>query len=394
MLPRRQVLGTLAGAAIITRVGIAHAATDKRFVFVILRGGLDGLASVPPFFDPDYARLRSQVGPASPATGQNAAFDLDGNFGLHPALKSLHAMWSEGELAIVHAVASAYRERSHFDAQDLLENGTARARGAADGWLNRTVALLGGSDRRLGLSVGNATPLVLRGSTPVGSFAPQAMPDLNGDFLALLEQAYRGDVKFAGAFAEGMKAHAMNESVLGDERKGRNGGGLGAIRGIGESVGKLLAAANGPRIAAYDIGGWDTHAAQNVRLTNILRAFDESMDSLKRGLGNAWRHSVVVVATEFGRTAAANGTGGTDHGTASVAFVLGGAVRGKQLVARWPGLAAQQLWQGRDLAPTTDLRAVFKAALVAHLALPREAIDRNVFPESREIRELPDLIRS
>ena len=274
-LSRRSTL--LAGAAALAapRVALAAAPTDKRFVFVILRGGLDGLAAVPPYADAGYRAARGNLGPFEPGARDNAALDLDGRFGLHPALEPLAAMFRAGELGIVHAVATPYRERSHFDAQDLLENGTPRAHATADGWLNRALGLMGrAGDRRLGLAVGQTVPLVLRGAVPVGSWAPQTMPELNPDFLALLAQVYRGDRLFEPALSEGLRAHAMSDAVLGDEKMAQEGArglrGPAAIRTAASAVGKLLAANDGARIAAMDIGGWDTHAAQNQRLAQML----------------------------------------------------------------------------------------------------------------------------
>ena len=396
MHSRRSTLGLLATALaspIIPRVALAAAPTEKRFILVILRGALDGLAAVPPFFDPAYRQLRATLGPGEPGSAEGA-LDLDGRFGLHPSLQGLHAMYTQGDAAIVHAVATPYRERSHFDAQDLLENGTTRARGAADGWLNRALGLMARGSNRTGLAVGQTVPLVLRGAVPVGSWAAQAMPELNRDFLSLLAQVYKSDAAFDVAFTEGMRAHAMSDDVLGEDKAmGRNARGPQAIRATMSAIGKLLAAADGPRVAALDIGGWDTHSAQNARLKQMLQALDEGLAGLHDALGAAWRQSVIVVATEFGRTAHANGTGGTDHGTASVMLLAGGAVAGGRIVANWPGLAADRLHQGRDLAPTTDMRGVLKSLLLAHLGLPRDGIERVVFPDSRDARALDGIVK-
>ncbi len=396
-LTRRSSLGLLAStlaSAAVPRVALAAAPTEKRFVLIILRGALDGLAAVPPFFDPAYRQLRATLGPGEPGSAEGA-LDLDGRFGLHPSLGAFHAMYKGGDAAIIHAVATPYRERSHFDAQDLLENGTLRARGASDGWLNRALGLLARGDSRVGLAVGQTVPLVMRGAVPVGSWAAQTMPELNRDFLSLLTQVYKTDTAFNVAFTEGMRAHAMNDDVLGDGKSmGGNARGAQAIRATTTAIGKLLASADGPRIAALDIGGWDTHSAQNARLKQMLQALDDGLAGLRDALGPVWRQSVVVVATEFGRTAQQNGTGGTDHGTGSVVMLAGGAVAGQRVLGTWPGLAADKLHQGRDLAPTTDMRAVFKALLLAHLGLPRDGIERAVFPDSRDVRALDGLVKA
>ena len=398
LLSRRTALLLGAAALTIPRIALAAAPTDRRFVLVILRGALDGLAAVPPFFDPAYRSLRGALGPAEPGTKENAAIDLDGRFGLHPELGPIAPLFAARELAIVHAVATSYRERSHFDAQNLLENGTTTPGGSAEGWLNRALGLMASPDRRLGLAVGQTTPLVLRGATPVGAWAPQTMPEMNPDFLNLLAQVYRGDKLFETALADGLKSQAMADEVLGDEKMAAQGArglrGPQAIKTTASAVAKLLASPEGPRVAAIDIGGWDTHTGQNQRLGQMLKALAEGLAALKEGLGPEWRRTLVVVTTEFGRTAAVNGTGGTDHGTASVALLLGGALAGGRVLGTWPGLASNQLYQGRDLAPTTDLRAVLKAALTQHLGLPADGVERVVFPNSRDARALEALVRA
>ncbi len=410
MISRRHSLAMLAkaGTALAMfgpRVALARAATEKRFVFVILRGALDGLAAVPAYGDPAYRSARGALACAEPGQS-DGALDLDGRFGLHPALQPLQAMYQAREMLVVHAVATPYRARSHFDAQDLLENGTARPRGAADGWLNRSLGLLGGGrsgDQRLGLAVGQTVPLVLRGTVPVGAWAPQQLPELNGDFLSRLAALYAPDPVLGPAIREGLRAQAMTDSVLRDgEGGGRMAQGGNGARGprsvaaAAQAVGRLLAAPQGARVAVIEIGGWDTHAGQGVltgRLAPVLRMLADGLAALKTALGPAWRETVVAVATEFGRTVAPNGTNGTDHGTASAAFLLGGAVAGGRVAGPWPGLAADRLLEGRDLAPMTDLTAVLKAVLVGHLGLPLDAVDRVVFPDSAAVRPLPDLLR-
>lgn len=388
------LLGSALAGSGIGSIALAAAETDRRLIVVILRGALDGLSTAPPFFDPAYRGLRGALGPTEPGSA-DGALALDRGFGLHPALASFHAQFKRGEASLVHAVATPYRERSHFDGQDLLENGTTRARGAADGWLNRVLGSLGGGKARRGLAVGQTVPLVIRGAVPVGGWAPQAMPGLNGDLVALLQQVYRGDAAFDAALKEGLRAHAMSEEVLGDDKSmGRGQRGPQAIKAAATAVGRLLAASEGPRIAAMDIGGWDTHSGQNNRLPLMLKALDDALAAFESALGPAWRHSVVVVATEFGRTAHANGTGGTDHGTASVALLAGGAVAGGRVLGDWPGLAEAKLHQGRDLAPTSDLRAVLKGVLGPHLGVPTDRLDRVVFPGSDEAKAMPGLVRA
>lgn len=402
MLSRRHTLAIFGAGATTLAAGawsasFAAAPTDKRFIFIILRGALDGLAAVPPYFDRDYRAARGALAFTEPST-ETGALDLDGKFGLNPALASLHDLYQRKEMIVLHAVATPYRARSHFDAQDLLENGTERPRGAADGWLNRALGLLGPADQRLGLAVGQTVPLLLRGTTPVGSWAPQQMPELDVDFLQRLAALYSRDAVLGPAIAEGLRAQGMNDDVLGSDRKmgGAALRGPQAIRTIANNVGKLLADPRGARIAVLEIGGWDTHANQGLmtgRLAAQLKALSEAVAPLKESLGPVWAHTVVAIATEFGRTVAINGTNGTDHGTAGVAFIAGGTINGGRVVTRWPGLGAAQLFEGRDLAPTMDLRAPLKAILRTHLGLPAEAIDRAIFPDSRAVAALPDLFK-
>ncbi len=404
MTTRRKFLQGAAAmvAASPLRVALAAAPTDKRFVVVILRGGLDGLAAVPPYADRDYRGLRGSLAIAAPGKA-DGAIDLDGRFGLHPALAPLHSFYSRRELLFIHAVASPYRSRSHFDGQDLLENGTDTPHGTGDGWLNRALALLGtDSDRRLGLSVGMSVPLLLRGKIPVAAWAPTQLPEPGEEFLRRVAALYRRDAVLGPALAEGMKAHNMNEAVLDSEpsmggRRARNGNDPQAFATAAKSVAKLLAAKAGPRIAVLELGGWDTHSGQGStsgRLAAPLAQLAEGLTEFAAASGPAWNDTAIIVATEFGRTVAANGTGGTDHGTGGVAFLLGGAVAGGRVAGTWPGLSANALFEGRDLAPTTDLRSVFKGLLGSHLGLPTDALERVVFPNSREAPPLSGLLRA
>lgn len=399
-LTRRQILAG-AGALLAAngvRAHVAHAATDQRLIVVILRGALDGLAAAPPYADPDYRAQRGALALADPGRA-DGALDLDGRFGLHPALGPLHALYRAGEMLVVHATATPYRDRSHFDAQDLLENGTSRPRGAKDGWLNRALAVMGG-DRRLGLAVGQTVPLILRGATAVGSWAPAALLELDADFLLRLAALYGRDPVLGPAIAEGLRSQAISDDVLGtgSGRIGAMGSGRGplSLARVVEPVAKLLAAPGGARVAVLEVGGWDTHANQGAlggRLANQFRILADGLAPLKPALGPAWRQTAVLCITEFGRTVAINGTGGTDHGTGGVALLLGGGVNGGRVIAEWPGLATRDLLDGRDLAPTTDTRALLKGVLAQHLGLSSDAIERTVLPDSRAVAPLRDLVR-
>ncbi len=397
MLTRRHTLLGLAALPLLAELGLpglalARANTDKRFVFVVLRGGLDGLAAVPPYAEPEYQRLRGGLALAEPGQ-ERGMIGLDRRFGMHPALAPLERFWQAKQFAIVHAVATPYRQRSHFDGQDLLENGTDDPRAKPEGWLNRAIGLLGPTKQRLGLAVSQNVPLVLRGPAPVASWAPAQLPDASPDFLAKVAELYRHDALLGPAFTEGLGAHALSAELIGDSHQmGGNMRGPQTFRTAAEAAAKLLAAAAGPRIAVLEITGWDTHAQQNGRLGQPLGALAEGIAALAETLGPVWNDTVLVAASEFGRTVAQNGTGGTDHGTAGVAFVLGGRIAGGRIVGRWPGLAQSALYEGRDLMPTTDLRAVLKGVLGSHLGIPADALDRVVFPGSREVKGLPELM--
>ncbi|HXS91984.1 MAG TPA: DUF1501 domain-containing protein [Steroidobacteraceae bacterium] len=391
---RAFVSGALAAgaAAMLPRCVFADAATDARFVLVILRGALDGLAAVPAYGDGAYASKRGALAITAPQ------LKLDGMFALNPSLPQLHERFQSKELIVFHAVASPYRERSHFDGQDLLENGTSAPKSAHDGWLNRALPLLPEAKQRatdrVALALAQNVPLVLRGDARVGSWAPSRLPDTDSDTLQRIADLYSTDEYFASRLQSALAA----DSVVG-EGEGMGAGRrdpLNALNTVAAAAGKFLAAADGPRIAVLEATGWDTHANQGAergQLANRLRGLDQALSSLRTGLAGAWARSAVLVVTEFGRTVAVNGTGGTDHGTATCAFLVGGAVAGGRVVADWPGLASSALYEGRDLRPTLDLRSVMKSALALHLGAAESGIEERVFPGSRAARPLDDLFK-
>lgn len=382
----------LAGlSACVPPMSLAAADTQARFILVILRGALDGLAAVPAYGDGSYARQRGAL--------SIAALDhkLDGLFALNPALTNLHRRFLEKQLLVFHAAASPYRERSHFDGQDLLEYGSSALASVHDGWLNRMLRVLPGaqprSSEQLAVALAQNVPLVLRGDARVSSWAPSRLPNIESDTLERIEDLYASDPYFA----ERLHAAVETNSVAGDASgmaSGRDP--LGQFNAIASAAGKLLAPEDGLRIAVIEARGWDTHAnqgANNGQLFNRLRALDLGLEALRTELGAAWSKTAVLVVTEFGRTVAVNGTRGTDHGTATCAFLAGGAVDGGRIVADWPGLATSNLYQGRDLRPTLDLRSVFKGVLGAHLDIAERDLEGTVFPDSRGARALDGLIR-
>jgi uncharacterized protein (DUF1501 family) len=400
---RRMVLKAMGAAALggALKPAFAFAAMpgDARLVVVILRGALDGLTAVPPYGDPAYAGLRGPLAIARPGAASGAR-DLNGFFGLHPALAGLADRYGKGELVVFHAVATPYRERSHFDGQDLLENGAPIPHGAQDGWLNRALAAMPGKTAP-GLAVGQNVPLILRGPAHVTSWAPNVLPAVDSDTVARLMDLYADDKILGPALAEGLSTNALlSESGLSDRQGMGGGGGANPAKFasvVAKSVGALMAAPDGPRVTVFEITGWDTHANEGAGegvLALRLGALDAAIASLADSLASHWANTAVLAVTEFGRTAAANGTRGTDHGTGAAAFLVGGAVKGGRVHADWPGLGAGQLYQGRDLQPTTDLRAICKGLLVEHLNLAPAVLAEKVFPGSAAIAPLTSLIRA
>ena len=351
-------VATLGGASL----ALASAPGEKRFVVVIQRGAMDGMAAVVPHGDPGYIALRG----AAP----DGLLDLGGFYGLHPALAGMHLLYQAHELLPGHAVAGPYRVRSHFEAQDYLESGADHRMNS--GWLNRAVGAMGGN----ALAVGVSVPLLLRGSASVSTWAPHGLAEPPPELYAAIAAMNQSDPIIGPAILAGLKERGFSDRTLMGQTPENN---RNAFPAVASAAGVLMRAPDGPRIAAMEIGGWDTHTAQANRLTGPLKQLDQGMVALKTGLGDAWKHTVVLIMTEFGRTARMNGTGGTDHGTGGVAFVLGGAVKGGRVQATWPGLAPNQLFENRDLAPTTDLRSVAKGLLASHLGLGAPALEQ-VFP--------------
>jgi uncharacterized protein (DUF1501 family) len=364
---------------------------DPRLIVVILRGAMDGLAVVPPVGDPDYVSLRGHLAIGAPGLGR--VLPLDGFFALNDAMPLFHKRFLAGEAAIFHAAATSYRERSHFAGQDVLESGLERPLNAS-GWLNRAVAALpaGESVRPNNALAASATvPLILRGSAPTLTWMPASFREVADDTQQRLLDLYsHTDPELARVFQEGVSVEMLADAS-GQPQSGA-GGGLKQLVG---GAAKLLSTADGPRIGALSIDGWDTHVREGPddgRLAKLLGTFDVALETLATELKETWRDTVVIVVTEFGRTARANGVDGTDHGTATTALLFGGAVKGKRVIADWPGLKEKQLYEGRDLAPTMDLRAVFKGVLRDHLGLSERVLATDVFPGSLGIRPMDDLL--
>jgi uncharacterized protein (DUF1501 family) len=407
---RRELLlgsGVLFAWASVPRVADAEG-RDPRLLVIVLRGALDGLGVAAPVGDPDWGKLRGDKG--LDLEGATPALPLDGFFALNPAMPNFHRMYQAGQATIVHAVATPYRERSHFDGQDVLESGLAKPGAADTGWLNRTLAALepgGHVDPHGGqaFAVGPITPLVVRGPAPVLSWVPPRLPPVGDDTTLRLLDLYRHtDPTFARVLEERISLAAVARAggmttEPGEDRPVVQGGGIAQVRAyFAETAGaaaKFLAGAEGPRVGALAFDGWDTHVQEGAvrgRLANLLGALDGALAAIENNMAEAWRETVVVLVTEFGRTARLNGNDGTDHGTATVALLAGGALKGGRVIADWPGLKEADLYENRDLRPTADLRAVIKGVTEEHLCADPGKLETAVFPDSAAAKPLRGLI--
>jgi uncharacterized protein (DUF1501 family) len=355
-----------ASVALLPGLSLAAAPGEKRFVFVIQRGAADGLNIVMPTGDPAFA-------PARGALAIAGGTKLDAMFTLHPALVETARMYGDKQVVFAHAVASRYRDRSHFDGQNVLERGGTQPYQLRDGWLNRFLALLPKTEAEA-IAISATIPAALRGKVEVASYAPSALPQASDDLLARVSSMYGPDPQLHALWEQAMTTRSMT----GDLTKG---GGKDAAQ-TGALAARLLSGP-GARIAMIETGGWDTHAGQAGRLAAQLKGLDAMLAALKTGLGAHWANTLVIVATEFGRTVAVNGTGGTDHGTGSAAMLLGGSMAGGKVVADWPGLAPSQLYEGRDLRPTLSLDTLIGAALAQHYALDPARVRSALFPDER-----------
>jgi len=403
---RRELLlgsGVLFAWAFVPRLARAEG-RDPRFLTIVLRGGLDGLAAVAPVGDPAWVSLRGNN--ALTLEGAKPGLPLDGFFALNPAMPNVHRLYQEGHATIVHAAATSYRERSHFDGQDILESGLPKPGAVDSGWLNRALAGLEPSPDaiargRKAFAVGPITPLVVRGAAPVLSWVPPRLPPVSDETMLRVLDLYRHtDPAFAQGLEEGLGAASIGKAGGVDENKpGIQGGGIEQVRAyFAEAAGgaaKFLAAPEGPRVGALAFDGWDTHVQEGAvtgRLADLLGALDAAIGAIKTNMGEAWNETVVTLVTEFGRTAHVNGNAGTDHGTGTIALLLGGALKGGRVIADWPGIKETDLYEKRDLKATTDLRAVLKGLLRDHLRVEEPALAADVFPGSDAVAPMTGLL--
>nr|WP_295106196.1 DUF1501 domain-containing protein [uncultured Caulobacter sp.] len=386
----------------------------KKLVVVICRGGMDGLSVSPPVGDANYTALRGSI-----AMQRDQVRMLDETFGLHAALKTVHALAQQGQARIAPAIASPDRARSHFEAQDVLETGASGVYGAETGWLNRTLEALAPVRKVEGLSVGTTAPLILRGKVQAASWSPGKGVDETARLPTLLQDLYRNDPMLGPAFARGLETETMAQQAMtalsatpamnvaaastpnmvqpasmsptmANDRQNRAGS--EAARKLGSTLGGFMTQAGGPQIAAISLDGFDTHAGQLGQIATRLTYMDAVLDGLHSGLGAEWKNTVVIAVTEFGRTARVNGTGGTDHGTASTGLILGGALKKGGIVGDWPGLAQNALFENRDTAPTLDMRGLFKGVLADHIGVDRAVLESKVFPDSAAAKPVTGLV--
>jgi uncharacterized protein (DUF1501 family) len=410
-LSRRRALMSALGLGITVEFvgGRAFAASQgaeakKKLVVIVCRGGLDGLTLSPPVGDPNYAALRGAIAVAG--FGQpDGALKLDDTFGLHPSMPATHALALKGQARIVPAVATPDRERSHFEAQDVLESGMPVVYGANSGWLNRALLAMGPSGSVKAISIGPTAPLILRGPVEAASWSPGGAADRDHRLPGILMDLYKSDPLLGPALASGVATESMAKTATASAAMGGVGAplepvtaanyarqGLPAARKLGATLAAFMTQPDGKQVAAVSVDGFDSHANQTALLTTRLAYVDAFIDGFSTGMGPAWTDTVVVLATEFGRTARVNGTAGTDHGTASTALLIGGGLKRGGIVGDWPTLAQNRLFENRDTAPTLDMRGVFKGVLRDHLGVDRAKLDSVVFPGSGGVAPVEGLV--
>jgi uncharacterized protein (DUF1501 family) len=387
-LNRRTLLLAGCAASLISVAPSARAATQasqgKKIIVVILRGAMDGLAALPKTDDPDIRAHRAALIDAK-------AIPLSDGFALHSAMPQLAAMYKAGEAAFMPAIAGPYRERSHFEAQDLLECGGVKSV-SDDGWLNR--ALQKAPAAYAAVSIGPAQPLILRGAAQnTSSWSPPVLPEASDDTLNRLMELYEGDPVLKASLSAALGADAV---AGGMDRSGMGGGRGGPAQYTPQltAAGKFLSQPDGPEIAVVSLEGWDTHAGQNGALQQRFTALDNGLKALKETLGETWKKTALVAVSEFGRTVRINGAQGTDHGTGGLAILAGGAINGGHMYGDWPSLKSSMMFENRDLMPTVDARSAFKGLLRDQLGWAANDLDRTVFPDSANAKTMNGLVRA
>lgn len=360
------------------QIAFADMPTDKRLVVVFLRGGLDSLSTVAPYADANYRKIRGSL---ALAERDEELISISDFFAFHKNLPALADFYKQNELAVIHAVATPYRQRSHFDAQDLLENGTNAPDGLKTGWLNRTIQAMGGEQNTLGLSLGSSLQLMMQGEAKVASWSPSILSGVSADLMSRVSHMYQNDPLLSDA----IEVAAGHSDIVNGMSGGNRPRGKDVFISMMSAAAKFLKKKDGSRIAAVDYNGFDTHVRQQKDgdgvLPNLLQGLNDGIQTYRNQTPDEiWKDTLIYVVTEFGRTVRPNGSHGTDHGTASLALAIGGAVNGGQVITQWPGLAESQLYEGRDLAPTTDLRSVSKNILTSHYGISNKVINQHILP--------------
>jgi uncharacterized protein (DUF1501 family) len=391
MHPSRRgfLVGSAAALSVGASLSVRAAETDRRFVLVFLRGAMDGLNVVVPYGDPNLKLWRPSLELPGPGVDKGLA-DLGGFWGLHPSLKAMHAMYEANELLPIQCVAGPNRSRSHFEAQDMLEIGAEHR--MTTGWMNRIAGLMPAPPLcDIAFNMGDNSPLILHGPTPTTTWDPfHPRPHVSAGFYDNIVAMHANDPLTGAALTDGLRErHYIDKVLAGVSYEGLSPD----FPRLARAAARLLSAPDGPRLAELELGGWDTHTIQRPRLAEALSKLDEGMAVLRAGLADIWSHTVILVVTEFGRTVRVNGSGGTDHGTGTAAFLAGGAVKGGKVMADWPGLQANQLFENRDLQPTLDIRAVAKGVVGQHLGLSSAGLAQ-VFPDSENVAPKGGLLRT
>ena len=377
--------------------GITRSTSSKRLVVVFLRGAIDGLNVIIPHQEADYYQTRPTIAIPYPQEN-NGAIDLDGFFGLHPQLSDLMSLWKQGSLAFIHSSGSPVSERSHFQAQDYMENGTPGITKTTDGWMNRLLAELPQGRPAQALNVGITTPYILRGKMQIASLkpgrnsaapTPTDRPLINEAFSNL----YSGQDALSKAYQDGRKAREAILTELSQEMisASRGASNINAFVDDAAEVARLMVGNTQTQLAFMEVGGWDTHINQNNILKRLLPSLGQGIATLAKGLGDIYSDTVIVVMSEFGRTVKENGNRGTDHGHGNVMWLLGGAIRGGKVYGEWRGLNKEALHQNRDLPITTDFREVFSLILQEHLSISNDGLNR-VFPNYQFARNIDFLV--
>lgn len=390
-----QQLGLISGGTLVAigahgwaARGVISNSNPKRLIVVFLRGAVDGLNVVIPHGDNAYYDARSLIAIAPP-NQTNGALDLDGHFGLHPALEPLIPLWKQGSVAFVHACGSPDPTRSHFDAQDYMESGTPGVKNTPDGWMNRLLTLQHSQSPIQAVNVGSTMPRILSGrmsvaTLPVGRDAERSLPIDRPQVSEAFNQLYNGTDAMSKAYQEARAARQQIMNDLNQEMMAANKGApspTGFVRDT-QQLARLMVKDPSVQLGFMALGGWDTHVNQGGatgQLARNLKGLGAGLAALAQGLGSVYSDTAIVVMSEFGRTVRENGNSGTDHGHGNVMWLLGGGIKGGKVYGEWPGLSQEQLYEGRDLAVTTDFRDVIVSLLTRHLQLDAGKINQ-VFP--------------